>query len=145
MKEFRLPLLFELMRKDKETIQRYKDFLIELQNHLYDTDAKEIATVLSITLPSVYLRRKDPLKIKFLEQKLLADFYQLDASPLGAYLELIEGIDLRIKQSSWKKLSLMQRMGIGAARALLLTRNPHAWQLYEVEKIVDLLITSEEI
>lgn len=145
MKKPQLPILIELMRKDKDTIQRYKDFLIELQNRLNASDAKETASLLSITLPSVYLRRKDPLKIKFDEQKVLAEHYGLETSPLGTYLELLEGIDLRIKHSSWKKLSLMQRMGIGAARALLLTRNPHAWQLYEVEKIVDLLITSEEI
>lgn len=145
MEKSRRTFFIEQMRKDKETIQRYKVFLGELQKHLYVNDAKEVATFLSITPASVYLKRKDPEKLKFGEQQRLAEKFSVDPTPMRDYLDLVLGIDIRIKQSSWKKLSLMQSLGMGAGRATLLTRNPLAWELYEVEKIIDLLITSEEI
>lgn len=136
-----------VMSQLKDVLDRYSAYLGTIQAALKDKKVKKepIRVLLGISKPSIYRKREDVALFTFDELALVGEYLEISREPLNDYLALLTQLNEIIKRSKWKKQGLMEAMNIPASRSALLTRNPNVWRLNEVEKLIELLSTTDDV
>lgn len=135
------------MMQLKVVLDKYSEHLSILNAVLKDKKVKKgpIRKLLGLSKTSIYRKLADVSQFSYEELHQISPYLGLSTEPVSDYLDMLSQLNEIIRRSKWKKQRLMEALHIPPSRSALLTRNPSAWRLEEVYRLVDMLSTTDDI